>query len=175
MCDYSLVSVASRPAKVGDKLVTSAFPKSSTRGFATVGEEKIVVCLKLGTEIAFEKEAEYRHPFARIIPGFRFGKLGGRVARFRKVNFLETAAHHDALEFADGKICSALASMQRCCRLLQIAFLQKNPFTDKILCGFHDVTCIDKGWSITKTVGSTALTKKREQGPYCVAGRGESF
>jgi hypothetical protein len=103
MCDYSLGSVASRPAKVGDKLVTSAFANSFTRGFAAVGEADIAVCLKPGTEIAFEKEAEYRHPFARLIPGLRFGKLDGRVARFRKVNPLETAAHHDALEFADGR------------------------------------------------------------------------
>jgi hypothetical protein len=33
MCDYSLHSVASRPAKVGDKLVTTKF-EFLTRGFA---------------------------------------------------------------------------------------------------------------------------------------------
>jgi hypothetical protein len=36
MCDYSLDFVASRPAKVGDKLVTTKFKNSVTRGFAAV-------------------------------------------------------------------------------------------------------------------------------------------
>jgi hypothetical protein len=34
MCDYSLHLVASRPAKVGDELITADFAKSITRGFA---------------------------------------------------------------------------------------------------------------------------------------------
>jgi hypothetical protein len=34
MCDYSLDLVASRPAKVGDALVTTKFQNSMTRGFA---------------------------------------------------------------------------------------------------------------------------------------------
>jgi len=34
MCDYSLHGVASRPAKVGDKLVTTQFWSTTTRGFA---------------------------------------------------------------------------------------------------------------------------------------------
>ena len=38
MCDYSLHHVASRPAKVGDKLVATDFVRSITRGFAAVGE-----------------------------------------------------------------------------------------------------------------------------------------
>ena len=38
MCDYSLHHVASRRAKVGDKLVTTELAKSSARGFAAVGE-----------------------------------------------------------------------------------------------------------------------------------------
>src|SRR5215468_108561 len=38
MCDYSLHLVASRPAKVGDKLVTTKFQNSMTRGFAAIEE-----------------------------------------------------------------------------------------------------------------------------------------
>ena len=38
MCDYSLHNVTTRPAKVGDKLVTTQFSNSITRGFAAVGE-----------------------------------------------------------------------------------------------------------------------------------------
>jgi hypothetical protein len=41
MCDYSLHLVASRSAKVGDKLVATGFPNSITRGFAAVGEPEI--------------------------------------------------------------------------------------------------------------------------------------
>ena len=40
MCDYSLDLVASRPAKVGDELVTTKFENSITRGFAAIGEPK---------------------------------------------------------------------------------------------------------------------------------------
>src|SRR5215813_6975910 len=52
MCDYSLDLVASRPAKVGDKLVTTKFQDSLTRGFAPIGEPNVAVCLLPGTEIA---------------------------------------------------------------------------------------------------------------------------
>jgi hypothetical protein len=103
MCDYSLHTIASRPAKVGDKLVTSMFTNSITYGFTAVGEPNVAVCLLPGTEIAFEKEAEYRHPFARLFPKLRFGKLGETVARFRQINLDEPQTHHDALEFADGR------------------------------------------------------------------------
>jgi hypothetical protein len=51
MCDYSLHLVASRPAKVGDKLVTTEFNNSLTRGFAAVGEPHVAVCLLPGTEV----------------------------------------------------------------------------------------------------------------------------
>ena len=36
MCDYSLHHVASRPANVGDKLVTTKFVNTPTGGFAAV-------------------------------------------------------------------------------------------------------------------------------------------
>jgi len=64
MCDYSLDLVASRPAKVGDKLVTTKFQDSLTRGFAAIGEPSVAVCLLPGTEIAFEKEVKYERFFA---------------------------------------------------------------------------------------------------------------
>src|SRR5260370_32700996 len=54
MCDYSLHHVANRPAQIEDKLVTTKFNKSITRGFASVGEPHVAVCLLPGTEIAFE-------------------------------------------------------------------------------------------------------------------------
>ena len=69
MCDYSLDFVASRPAKVGDKLVSTQFNGSITRGFAAVGEPGVAVCLLPGTELAFEKDVEYEprfHPFYKV-------------------------------------------------------------------------------------------------------------
>lgn len=101
MCDYSLHLVASRPAKVGDKLVTTKFNNSLTRGFAAVGEPQVAVCLLPGTEVAFEREVECEH-FLKI---FRSQKLiGKKVARFRQIKMEEPNAHHDALEFPDGQI-----------------------------------------------------------------------
>jgi hypothetical protein len=102
MCDYSLDLVASRPAKVGDKLVTTKFENSMTRGFAAIGEPKVAVCLLPGTEVAFENEVKYERFFA-LFPSMKFGKLGKKVARFRQINMGKPSVHHDALEFPDGE------------------------------------------------------------------------
>jgi hypothetical protein len=104
MCDYSLHNVASRPAKVGDNLVTTQFDSSLTRGFAAVGEANVAVCLLPGTEVAFEQEIERDHAFGLLLPGMRFGKLEGKVARFRQVNLERPNVHHDALELPNGQI-----------------------------------------------------------------------
>jgi hypothetical protein len=102
MCDYSLNFVASRPAKVGDKLVSSQFNNSFTRGFAAIGEPTVAVCLLPGTEVAFEADVEYERGRG-LIPGWLGGKtIGAKVARFRRVNANKSDAHHDALEFPDG-------------------------------------------------------------------------
>ena len=45
MCDYSLHHVATRPARIEDKLVATKFPNSITRGFAAAGEPHVAVCL----------------------------------------------------------------------------------------------------------------------------------
>jgi hypothetical protein len=100
MCDYSLHLVASRPAKVGDKLVTTKFNNSITRGFAAVGEPKVAVCLLPGTEIAFETEIECERAF-RVLPK---QTLAGTVARFRQINMDQPNTHHDALELPNGQI-----------------------------------------------------------------------
>ena len=97
MCDYSLDLVASRPAKVGDELVTTKFKNSITRGFAAIGEPNVAVCLLPGTEVAFEKEVKYE-PFTL----FPHMKLGKKVAQFRQINVGKPSVHHDALEFPDG-------------------------------------------------------------------------
>jgi hypothetical protein len=58
MCDYSLHQVTSRPARIQDRLVTTKFRKSITRGFAAVSEPNVAVCLLPGTEIAFDRDVE---------------------------------------------------------------------------------------------------------------------
>jgi hypothetical protein len=104
MCDYSLHHVASRPAKIGDKLVTTQFNNSITRGFAAVGEPNVAVCLLPGTEVAFEKEIEFEPGFA-VFSTWTGGKtIWDKVARFRQVNTDKPHVHHDALEFPEGEI-----------------------------------------------------------------------
>ncbi len=104
MCDYSLHGIASRPAEVGDHLVTTKFPGTSTRGFCAAGKPKVAVCLLPGTELAFNAEARRQSLLGRLLPKSRFGKLGGTVARFHQINKDQPSTHHDALEFANGTI-----------------------------------------------------------------------
>ena len=94
MCDYSLHHVASRSAKVGDKLVSTNFIGTITRGFAEVGAPNVAVCLLPGTEIAFDREVAYYD-----LPGLPTVKLAQNVARFRQVEKDKPHVHHDALEF----------------------------------------------------------------------------
>jgi hypothetical protein len=100
MCDYSLHHVATRAAKVGDKLISTRFPNSLTRGFAAVGEPDVAVCLLPGTELAFEREVE-AEPAIGLLPT---RKLDESVARFCYVDNGYPSAHRDALEFPNGKI-----------------------------------------------------------------------
>jgi hypothetical protein len=97
MCDYSLHLITSRPARVGDKLISTSFPHTITRGFASAGDRNIAVCLLPGTELAFEKEVRCE---TGVILSWG---LGHKVAKFRQVNQGRSNVHHDALEFPDGK------------------------------------------------------------------------
>jgi hypothetical protein len=100
MCDYSLHHVATRPAKIEDRLVTTKFHNTITRGFAAVSDPRVAVCLMPGTELAFDRDVECEAALA-IFPT---KKIGQRVARFRQVNIDQPTLHHDALEFPDGQI-----------------------------------------------------------------------
>lgn len=103
MCDYSLHHVASRPAKVGDRLVTSAFDGSTTHGFRAVDDPDVAVCLRPGTELAFESDVQGNHAILGAL-GIERGELGGKVARFTQIDMDRPAAYHDALEFPNGKV-----------------------------------------------------------------------
>src|SRR5262249_43229431 len=95
----SLHHVASRPARVGDKLVSTKFLNSGTRGFAAVGEPNVAVCLLPGTELAFEENLQCEAAY-----GFGYKRLQHKVARFRQVDKDRPSVHHDALELPDGQI-----------------------------------------------------------------------
>lgn len=96
MCDYSLHCVASRAAEQGETLVVSNFYGTATRGFASPEISSVAVCLRPGTEVAFEKDAYRRGIFFRR-------QIGARMARFRQVDLDDPAVHHDALEFSNGE------------------------------------------------------------------------
>src|SRR3982075_2856008 len=107
MCDYSLHAVATRPADVAETLVSTDF-STGTRGFASPDDPKVAVCLRPGTEIAFEKDVQ--------TDGMMFYKnIGDRLARFRQINLNKPYQHHDALEFSNGTIVlvTDLAAGQR--------------------------------------------------------------
>jgi hypothetical protein len=100
MCDFSLQSVRSRPAKVGDKLVTRDFG-TGTRGFADAHDHGIAVCLTPGTELAFAGEVAC---LPAGLLGWGTKTINHRTAIFRQVNKEKAAAHHhDALDFPDGR------------------------------------------------------------------------
>jgi len=102
MCDYSLHHVASRPAKIEDKLIVTKFNGSITRGFAAVGEPHVAVCLLPGTEVAFEENVECEPPFGiGILPN---KKISQRLARLRQINLDNAVTHHDAPEFPDAQV-----------------------------------------------------------------------
>jgi hypothetical protein len=100
MCDYSLQTVQSRTAKVGDKLITRNFG-TGTKGFAAPENPSVAVCVLPGTELVFSKEM--------AIPEVGFFGLTRRTtlyrtAIFRQINKNMPHTHHDALEFSDGQI-----------------------------------------------------------------------
>ena len=97
MCDYSLHAVASRPAEVAETMVSTKFRSTPTRGFANPDNPMVAVCLRPGTEIAFEKDAQ--------TDGMMFRKnVGDQLARFRQIDTEDPHRHHDALEFSNGTV-----------------------------------------------------------------------
>ncbi len=97
MCDYSLHAVASRPAKVGETLVTRTFRGTATRGFASESDPTVAVCMLPGTELAFADDVRYdtRWIWTKTI--------NTRVGKFNQIDPDVPYRHHDAIEFADGR------------------------------------------------------------------------
>src|SRR3954469_6246429 len=96
MCDYSLHAVKTRPAEVGETLISTTFRGTSTRGFASEREPEVAVCMLPGTELAFAEDVKYdnRWIWTKAI-NFRVGKFGA-------IDPDVPHRHHDAIEFPDG-------------------------------------------------------------------------
>jgi hypothetical protein len=62
MCDYSMHALATRPAEVGETLISTTFPGTSTRGFASEREPSVAVCMLPGTELAFAQRGQIWPP-----------------------------------------------------------------------------------------------------------------
>jgi hypothetical protein len=99
MCDYSLEHVASRQAAVGDRLVSTRFGHSITRGFSDPRNAGVAVCLRPGTELAFDRDVQFENVLSR-----ERDTVPARVARFRQIDVTSPHVHHDALEFPDGRV-----------------------------------------------------------------------
>ena len=99
MCDYSLHSVKSRSAKVGDKLTTRDFG-TGTRGFAASEDVNVAVCVLPGTELSFLQEVTC---LSTGLIACRDKVIEHKTAIFRQIHRETIAAHHDALEFPDGR------------------------------------------------------------------------
>lgn len=102
ICDYSLHAIRSFGALLGDRIVTTAFVGTYTRGFtlekfATEKLAECAVCLQPGTEVEFDR-------FPRKYLNWFGPRIKSKLARFRKVDIYDSMAHHDALEFANGEI-----------------------------------------------------------------------
>jgi len=94
MCDYSLQSIKTRDAKLSDPLVVSDFG-TGTRGFADPNARKTALCVKPGTEIAFDEPIK--------LDRWSLGPKGNpTTAIFRQVNKHCPHTHHDALELPNG-------------------------------------------------------------------------
>src|ERR1700737_3802982 len=80
-----------------ETLVSTKFKSTTTRGFASPGNPHVAVCLRPGTELAFENDVQ--------TGGFLFRKkIGDRLAWFRQIALDQPSRHHDALEFSNGAV-----------------------------------------------------------------------
>ena len=120
MCDYSLHAVATRPAQVGETLITTTFRGTATRGFALASEPAVAVCMLPGTELAFAEDVKYDNGWRTRATNFRVGKFGA-------IDPDVPHRHHDAIEFPDGSnvLVTHLSEGQRV-TVLQLPVVQQS-------------------------------------------------
>jgi len=122
MCDYSLQAVASRPARIGETLITTTFRGTSTRGFASDSDPAVAICLLPGTELAFADDVKYDNRWIWT------RSTGYRVGKFNQIDAHIADRHHDAVEFPDGNyvLVTQLCEGQRA-TVLQMPVTQPLP------------------------------------------------
>ena len=101
MCDYSLMHYKARDAAVDDVLTVHRFP-SASKGFISAGDTETAVCVRPGTEIAFNEDI-VEQKYAYMLDSEPTVHQT-RVGRFRQIDTDKTHVHHDAIELVDGKI-----------------------------------------------------------------------
>jgi len=91
MCDYSLETYGSRPAREGEKYTTTRFP-SGTIGLAAAGNNTTPICVQCDTKLILED-----------IPTVLQEKYG--IASRAEATFarLERGPFHDGVKFANGR------------------------------------------------------------------------
>ena len=140
MCDYSLHAMATRPAVVGETLISTTFRGTSTRGFASESEPAVAVCMLPGTELAFAQDVKYdsRWIWTKTI-GFRVGK-------FNAINPHVRERHHDAIEFPDGShvLVTQLCEGQRA-TVLQLPVVHPVPERTTTQAGAASTTSLPTG------------------------------
>ena len=99
MCDYSLDNFISRPAQVGDRLITRNFGMG-TRGFAAAKDTNLAICLRPGTELSFAEPVTW---LSLSLFRWRGKATEHYTAIFREINKDQRLVHHDALEFPDSQ------------------------------------------------------------------------
>jgi hypothetical protein len=69
-----------------------------SRGFSGVDDCSVAVCLRPGTELAFDDTVEFERNCIET------RRTVATVAIFRQIDLENQHTHHDALEFSDGQI-----------------------------------------------------------------------
>lgn len=91
MCDYSLEMYASRPAREGERYVTTRFPSGSV-GLSAPGDCTTAVCVQYDTHLRLEN-----------ISGDLQTRLGVKAEEDVIFARLEHGAYRDGIRFANGK------------------------------------------------------------------------
>ncbi len=131
MCDYSLQAAKSRPAVVGEKLVTHNF-NTGTRGFTPISQDAdgpVAVCLLPGTEVAFDLPIKVAIPYwCSATPDERPEEIYPAVAVFAQKNKETPYTHLDCLQFADGRqVMLTQLEEGQTCSVLQLPAAPKTP------------------------------------------------
>jgi hypothetical protein len=91
MCDYSLEMYASRPAREGERYVTTRFPSGSV-GLSSPGDCTTAVCVQYDTHLRLEN-----------ISSDLQTRLGVKTEEEVVFARLEHGAYRDGVRFANGK------------------------------------------------------------------------